>query len=65
MSLPTKAEKFTELIEYLRKAQEASYMLGHLTIDEDKLQAQGWRAVGEMFKKTLIAVTDLATKGRF
>lgn len=64
MSLPTTSEKFAELIEHLRKAQEAAAMLAHLTRDEDKLHAQGWIAVSELFKRTQLQVTKLATQGR-
>lgn len=64
MSLPTKSEKFSELVEHLRKAQEAAAMLGHLTIDEDKLIATGWRGVAELMGRMVIQVTALATKGR-
>lgn len=64
MSLPTKSEKFAELIEHLRLGAEASYTIGHLTADEDKLIATGWRAIGQMLEETCIKVTQLATKGR-
>lgn len=63
MSIPTKGEEFAKLTEYIRKAQESSAMLAHLTADESKLTSQGWLAVSEMFKLTLHNVTALATKG--
>lgn len=63
MGLPTKGEKFAELIEYLRKAQEASAMLGHLHADESKLMSQGYLAISEMLKLTVHNVTKLATRG--
>lgn len=63
MSIPTKGEEFAKLIEYLRKAQEACSMLGHLNRDDHALIAQGWIAVGEMLKKTIHNVTKLATRG--
>ena len=62
MALPTKAEKFAELMEHLRKAEECAYTLGHLTIDESSLNAQGWRGVGELFKALQMKITVLATK---
>lgn len=62
MGLPTSGEKFAELIEYLRKAQEASAFLGHLEADNNKLQSQGWLAVSEMLKLTVINVTKLAMR---
>lgn len=64
MSLPTKSEKFAELLEYLVKAQEAAAMIAHLTRDDDKLHAKGWLAISEMFKRTQHQITQLATKGR-
>lgn len=60
MSVPTPGEEFAKLIEHLRKAQEAAAMLAHLTRDDDKLRAQGWLAVSEMFKKVQSQVTKLA-----
>lgn len=65
MPIPSKAEKYNELIEYLRKAQEASAMLAHLNnADGDKmgaLIAKGWLGVSEMLKKMIHQVTKLAT----
>ena len=65
MGLPTKSEKFAQLIEHLRKGQEAAATIAHLTRDDDKLHAQGWMAVSEMLKKTAHQVTKLATRGAF
>ena len=62
--IPTKGEKFAELVEYLRKAEEASAMLGHLHADEDKLVSHGWLAVSELLHTVVIKVTDLATGGK-
>lgn len=53
---------FGQLTEHLRLAQEAAAMLGHLEADNNALQAQGWRAVSEMLKLTVINVTKLAMK---
>lgn len=64
MSIPSKAEEFSKLIEHLRKGQEAAAMLGHLHADESPLTSQGWLAVSEMLKLTIHQVTQLATKGR-
>jgi hypothetical protein len=63
--MPTKGLEFSQMIDALRQAQEHAIMLSHLTADEDKLVAQGWLAVSEMLKLTVINVTKLATKGRF
>jgi len=62
VGLPTSGEKFAELIEYLRKSQEACATLAHLCRDESKLQAQGWIAVSEMLKLTITNVTKLAMR---
>ena len=64
MSLPTKGEKFVELTEHLRLAQEASAMLGHLHADEDLVLSKGWLAISEMLKLTIFNVTKLATRGK-
>jgi len=62
MSVPTKGEVFAELTEHIRKAQENAATLGHLSRDEDKLHAQGWLGVSEMFKLILDRVTKLAMR---
>lgn len=65
MSIPTKSEEYTKLIEHLRLAQEACAMLAHLNnADGDKmggLLARGWLGVEEMLKKMQWQVTQLAT----
>lgn len=65
-SLPTEADIYTSLMERLRLAEEAAYILGHYfkaqdTSDFDK--GQGFLAVGEMLKMTQLNVTNLATRG--
>jgi hypothetical protein len=62
MSIPTEGEIFSQLLEHIRKAQEAAAMLGHLTRDNDKVKAQGWLAISEMFKLTVKNVTKLAMR---
>ena len=62
MSVPTPSEKFAELLEYLRKAEEASAMLGHLEADNNKLQSHGWLAVSQMLQMTIVNVTKLAVR---
>jgi hypothetical protein len=64
MSIPTTGEEFTKLIEHLRKAQEAAAMLSHLEADNSTILSQGWLAVSEMLKTTVIKVTELATRGK-
>lgn len=63
--VPTKSEEFSKLIEYLRKAQEASAMLAHLNNDSTKGRgiAMGWLHVENQLKMTVAAVTALAMKG--
>jgi hypothetical protein len=64
MGLPTRGEKFAELIEHLRKAAEAAATIGHLTNDTDgpsKVQAKGWLAVCQLLEEMVRRVTKLAT----
>lgn len=64
MSIPTKSEEYSKLIEYLRKAQESCAMLAHLNnADGDKmggLLATGWLGISEILKKIIHEVTQLA-----
>lgn len=63
MSNPTTGETFAQLIEYLRKAQEAAATLGHLArANDETLRANGWLAVSEGLKLMQRNVTALATK---
>jgi hypothetical protein len=62
MSLPTEAEVFAQLLEHLRKAQEASATLGHLTADNDKLRSHGWLGISELLKRMVVQVTKLAMR---
>lgn len=63
MTVPTQGEEFARLIEFIRKAQESSATLSHLaSANDDKLLAQGWMAVSEMFKLTSRNVTKLAMR---
>lgn len=64
MSLPSEAEKFSELVEHLRKGSEAAYILGHLCADSDKLKSHGWLGIGQLMEKMVTQVTRLATRGR-
>ena len=44
-------------------SEEAAYVLGHYyKAQDDWHKGQGFLAVGEMFKKLQLTVTDLATK---
>jgi soluble P-type ATPase len=68
MSLPSRGEKFAELVEYLRKAAEAAAMIGHLTNDTDgpsRVQAKGWLAVCQLLEEMVKRVTRLATSTKW
>ena len=57
------ADTFSQLIEYLRLAEEACYTLGHFYKSQDDwAKGQGFLAIGEMMKLTGVNVTNLATK---
>lgn len=62
MSIPTKAEKYAELMEHLRKAEEAAAMLAHLVRDESPGNSKGWLIIADLFKATQLKVIALATK---
>lgn len=63
VSIPTRGETFAKMIEYLRKAQEEAAMLAHLNRDDHRVLAIGWLGVEQQLKLTVIACTQLATKG--
>lgn len=65
ISAPTKGDEFAKLIEHLRKGQEAAAMLAHLHNEGGKSRklAIGWLVVEQQLKLTVLAVTQLATKG--
>jgi len=65
MSIPTRGEEFTKLLEHLRKGQESAAMLAHLYRDDTKgrQMAIGWLAVEQQLKLAVTAVTQLATRG--
>lgn len=64
MTIPTRGETFSQLLEHLRKAQECAAMMAHLHNTEgnptDRLLARGWLGVGEMFKLLQHKVTEMA-----
>lgn len=64
MTLPeTETDIFTRVLENLRMAEEAAYILGHFyKANDDFAHGQGFLAVGEMLKMTQINVTNLATR---
>lgn len=67
MSLPTKSEVYSRLMEHIRLAQEDAAMLAHLNnADGDApgmVIAKGWLNVSELFRTLAERVTRLATKG--
>lgn len=64
MAIPTKAELYTQLNEYLIKAQETSAMLAHLHRAEethvDNTLAHGWLGISELLKRMQHQVTQMA-----
>ncbi len=64
MSIPTASEEYIKLMENLRKGEESAYMLAHLTraqgSKKDHAVADGWIAVGELMKRMLFQITQLA-----
>ncbi len=59
----SEADTFAQLLEYIRLAEEACYVIGHLnkTCGQD-LKGQGFLAMGEMLKLTGVNITKLATQ---
>lgn len=62
MTLPTKTEVYSSLMEHIRLAQEDAAKLAHLTADESPLNSKGWLVISEMFKRIQSQVITLATK---
>lgn len=64
MSVPTRGETYSQLLEYLIKAQESCAMLAHLhnteESDIDKTLAHGWLGISELLKKMQHKVTQMA-----
>ena len=57
----SEADTFSQLMEYLRLAEEAAYLLGHLRkANDDSFQGDLWLKVGERFKQMQGLVTSLA-----
>lgn len=66
-TVPTQGEEFSKFLHHLRTAQDSAYMLAHLTRaqggQKDHALADGWIAVGELLKRMVWQVTELA-KGK-
>ncbi len=62
MSVPTEAEVYTQLMEYLRKAQEAAATISHLTgLNSSKAATtRGWLIISEQLKAMQRVVTSIA-----
>ena len=57
------AATYAQLLDYLRMAEEACYVLGHYRkAQDDPLTGQGWLAIGEMLRMTSTNITNLATR---
>lgn len=55
---------YSQLVEHLRLAAEASYALGHYKkANDDELTGQGFLGIGQLLERAVIQVTQLATKG--
>lgn len=55
---------FSVLLEHLRLAAEACYVIGHLRkANGNELSGQGFLAVGQLLELMVKQVTSLATKG--
>jgi hypothetical protein len=61
MSVPTTGETYSQLMEHLRKAEEAAAMLAHLhNANDHRRAAIQWLTVSEGFKKMQVQITQLA-----
>lgn len=59
----SEAITFEQLLEHLRLAEEACYLLGHLRKENgDELIGQGWHAIAQMLALNIKTVTSLAAK---
>lgn len=60
----SEAVTFSQLIEHMRLAAEAAYILGHFKkANNDELIGTGFLGIGQLLEKTCVQVTQLATKG--
>jgi hypothetical protein len=62
--VPERGASYAILMDHLRECQKHAAILAHLHNTEgnsrDKLLAQGWLMIAEMFRKTQHTVTKLA-----
>lgn len=63
MSVPSRGEVFSKLIEHMREAQSCSAMMAHLHNtegnDADKQLARGWLIIEDLIKKMIHKLTLL------
>jgi hypothetical protein len=60
MSIPTRGETYSKLIEHIRLAQEDAALMAHLYRDDHSGLSRKWLHVSELMKKFQYMVTDLA-----
>jgi len=59
----SRSDTFAKMIEHLRLAAEASYMIGHhMKEDGDNMRGQGFLAIGQMLEEVVKSATKLAIK---
>ena len=59
----TESEIYTHMIENLRLAEEAAYIIGHFYKAQDDFEyGQGFLSMGEMLKYTQTSVMNIATR---
>ena len=62
----TRGEVYRKLMDHLREIQDCAALLAHLHNTEgndmDKLLAQGWLGISELFKMVQHRVTEMAMK---
>lgn len=62
-TIETESDIYTRVMENLRMAEEAAYILGHFyKAQDDFAHGQGLLAVGELLKMTQHNITNIATK---
>jgi hypothetical protein len=64
MSIPTRGETFSKLLEHIRLAEEDAAMMAHLHNADanahDRLIAKGWLTVSEALRLMGLKVTQIA-----
>ena len=64
MSVPTRGEVFSKLIEHLRLAQEDAAMMAHLeNANDHRKVAIRWLQFSELLKQVTYKTTELAKRG--